>query len=94
LYVVAFAASQLTDALPGTPALDRTKMNFWEAAAVRKAVEAADRRKWLLAGLWTTACITFPAIQMLEAGYEIYRPRGFLRHRYPIRAQGSRRACE
>jgi nicotinamidase-related amidase len=63
---------QLTDVLPGTNALDRTTMNFWEDATVRKAVEATGRKKWLLAGLWTTACINFPTIQMLELDYEVY----------------------
>lgn len=63
---------QVTDVIPEVAAMDRTTMNFWEDAAVRRAIESVDRRKWLLAGLWTTACITFPAIHMLEAGYEVY----------------------
>jgi nicotinamidase-related amidase len=64
--------TQLTDVLPDARPIDRTTMNFWEDPAVRRVIEATDRRKWLLAGLWTTACIAFPAIQMLQAGYEVY----------------------
>jgi nicotinamidase-related amidase len=63
---------QLTDARPDLRPYDRTSMNFWEDAAVRQAIEKTGRKKWLLGGLWTTACINFPAIQMLEAGYEVY----------------------
>lgn len=63
---------QLTDAVPDAKPIDRTTMNFWEDPAVRRVIEATDRRKWLLAGLWTTACINFPATQMLELGYEVY----------------------
>ncbi len=63
---------QLTDAVPDAKPIDRTTMNFWEDPAVRRVIEATDRRKWLLAGLWTTACINFPAIQMVALGYEVY----------------------
>lgn len=63
---------QLTEVLPHAKPLDRTTMNFWEDAAVRHAIERTGCKKWLLAGLWTTACITFPTIQMRAAGYEIY----------------------
>lgn len=63
---------QLTDARPDLKPYDRTSMNFWEDAAVRQAIEKTGRKKWLLGGLWTTACINFPTIQMLEAGYEVY----------------------
>ena len=64
--------AQVAEALPHHKPLDRTTMNFWEDAAVRKEVERIGRKKWILAGLWTTACINFPTIQMLEAGYEVY----------------------
>jgi len=63
---------QLRAVLPEHTPLDRTTMNFWEDGAVRKAIEATGRKKWLLAGLWTSACINFPTVQMLEQGYEIY----------------------
>lgn len=63
---------QVTEVIPDHKPLDRTSMNFWEDAAVRQAIERSGIKKWLLAGLWTTACINFPTIQMIEAGYEIY----------------------
>jgi nicotinamidase-related amidase len=63
---------QLAAALPESEPLDRTTMNFWEDSKVRALIEASGRTKWLLAGMWTSACINFPTVQMLEAGYEVY----------------------
>jgi nicotinamidase-related amidase len=64
--------AQITDVIPEARALDRTTMNFWEDRAVRAAVESTGRRTVILGGLWTTACIAFPAIQLLAAGYTVY----------------------
>ena len=64
--------SQLTDALPGVQSYDRTSMNCWEDKAVRAAIEKIGRKTVIFGGLWTTACINFPTIQMLEEGYSIY----------------------
>ncbi len=30
------------------------------------------RKKFVLAGLWTEACVIFPTLDMLKEGYEIY----------------------
>ena len=54
--------------------IDRTSMNSWEDVNFRKAIEATGRKKIVLAGLWTEVCVTFPTVQMLAAGYEIYVP--------------------
>lgn len=64
--------SQLTDALPGVQSYDRTSMNCWEDKAVRAAIEKIGRKTVIFGGLWTTACINFPTIQMLEEGYSVY----------------------
>lgn len=64
--------SQLTDALPGVQSYDRTTMNCWEDKAVRAAIEKIGRKTVIFGGLWTTACINFPTIQMLEEGYSVY----------------------
>ena len=64
--------SQLTDALPGVKSYDRTSMNCWEDKAVRAAIEKIGRKTVIFGGLWTTACINFPTIQMLEEGYSVY----------------------
>jgi nicotinamidase-related amidase len=59
------------DILPGHDVVDRTSINSWLDAGFRKAVEATGRKRFILAGLWTSACVTFPTLNMLAAGYEI-----------------------
>jgi len=62
----------LQDALPGITALDRTTINAWEDVEFRRAVRAADRRKLIMAALWTEACLTFPSLDAMREGYETY----------------------
>ncbi len=54
--------------------IDRTSINAWVDANFRKAVEATGRKKIVVAGLWTEACVLFPTLDMLKAGYEVYVP--------------------
>jgi nicotinamidase-related amidase len=54
------------------PTYDRTTINAWEDIEFRKAVEATGRRKLIMTALWTEACLTFPALDALKAGYEVY----------------------
>jgi nicotinamidase-related amidase len=37
----------------------------------RKAVEATGRKKLIMVALWTEACLTFPALDAMNAGYEV-----------------------
>jgi nicotinamidase-related amidase len=54
------------------PAYDRTSINAWEDVEFRKAVEATGRKKLVIAALWTEACLTFPALDAMREGYEVY----------------------
>ncbi|MEA3209163.1 MAG: hypothetical protein QOE70_2220, partial [Chthoniobacter sp.] len=36
------------------------------------AIEATGRKNILMTGLWTEVCVTWPTIEMLGAGYNIY----------------------
>lgn len=65
---------QIRKALDGVPTIDRTTINSWEDVEFRKAVEDAGRKKLIMTALWTEACLTFPALDALEAGYEVYVP--------------------
>jgi nicotinamidase-related amidase len=47
-------------------------MNSWDDANFVAAVKASGRKKILLAGLWTQVCVTFPSIQAINDGYEVY----------------------
>ena len=64
--------SELRDALPGVPEIDRTTMNSWEDPDFRTAVEKTGRRNLVLAGLWTEVCVAFPALDALRDGYDVY----------------------
>jgi nicotinamidase-related amidase len=52
--------------------LDRTSINAWEDAEFVAAVRATDRKKLIIAALWTEACLTFPTLDALREGYEVY----------------------
>jgi len=54
------------------PTYDRTTINSWEDVEFRKAVEATGRRKLIMTALWTEACLTFPSLDAIEEGYEVY----------------------
>ena len=62
----------LRNLLEGYPTFDRTSINAWEDVEFRKAVEATGRRKLVMTALWTEACLTFPALDALKEGYEVY----------------------
>lgn len=63
---------EITAELPGTEEIDRTGVNSWEDEDFRKAIEATGRKKIVIAGLWTEVCLTFPTLDMLAEGYEVY----------------------
>lgn len=65
---------EVTDLFPNHQVVDRTSINSWLDAGFRKAVEATGRKKIVLAGLWTEACVMFPSLDLLKAGYEVYIP--------------------
>ena len=52
--------------------LDRTSMNTWEDEAAYNAIKGKDKKKVVLAGLWTGVCIVGPALSALAEGYEVY----------------------
>ncbi|MBT8769503.1 hydrolase [Metapseudomonas boanensis] len=63
---------ELLGAFPGQQPIERTSMNSWEDKQFVAAVEATGRKKLVMAALWTEVCLTFPALEALEAGYEVY----------------------
>ena len=64
--------TEITDAFPGQPLLDRTSMNTWEDAAVIKAVNASDKSRLVFCGLWTSVCIVGPTLSALDQGFDVY----------------------
>lgn len=63
---------QLLDVFPGQPVVERSSMNSWDDDGFRKAIEATGRKNILMTGLWTEVCVTWPTIEMIGAGYNIY----------------------
>jgi len=63
---------QLKDVLPDLKELDRTTINAWEDSEFQTAVKATGRRKIVMTALWTEACLTFPTLDMIREGYEVY----------------------
>jgi len=63
---------QLADVLAGLEAVDRTSINAWEDAEFVAAVKATGRKKLLMTALWTEACLTFPTLDAMREGYEVY----------------------
>lgn len=65
-------AQVIKDELPGVEEIDRTGVNAWEDPDFRAAIETTGRRKVVIAGLWTEVCMTYPTLDMLAEGYEVY----------------------
>jgi nicotinamidase-related amidase len=58
--------------LPSVPPIERRSMNVWEDDAARAAVVATGRRRLLVAGMLTEACVSFTALSALAAGYDVF----------------------
>jgi nicotinamidase-related amidase len=59
-------------ALPEVQPIERRNMNLWEDDAARGAVEKTGRRRLLMAGLLTEACVSFMVLSALAAGNEVF----------------------
>src|SRR5919198_2744850 len=62
----------LLDVFPGQPVVERSSMNSWDSMEFRKAIEATGKKNIIMTGLWTEVCVTWPTIEMIGAGYNIY----------------------
>lgn len=62
---------ELLHVLPGKP-IERSSMNSWDDKAFVEAVQKTGRKKLVIAALWTEVCLCMPALDALEAGYEVY----------------------
>ena len=63
---------QLMDVFPGQQPIERTSMNSWDDPAFREAVKATGQKNIIMAGLWTEVCVTWPTLNMIDLGYNIY----------------------
>jgi nicotinamidase-related amidase len=58
--------------LPGVVSLERRNMNVWEDEAARNAIIKTGRRRLIVSGLLSEACVTFPVLSALAEGFEVY----------------------
>jgi len=66
------AIPQLRNVLSDLPTYDRTSINAWEDREFVDAVKSTGRSKFVMTALWTEACLTFPTLDALAAGYDVY----------------------
>jgi nicotinamidase-related amidase len=62
----------LQAALPAVKPIERRNMNVWEDEAARDAVIATGRKRLIVAGLLTEACVSFPVLSALAEGFEVF----------------------
>jgi len=48
------------------------EISAWDNADFVKAVEATGRKTLVMAGVWTSVCVVFPALQAHADGYKVY----------------------
>jgi len=63
---------QIQAVFPDQKPIDRSTMNSWEDKNFVAAIEKTNRKKIVMAALWTEVCLAFPALSALQAGYEVY----------------------
>ena len=63
---------QLMDVFPGQQPIERSSMNSWDDPAFRAAVKDTGRTNIIIAGLWTEVCVTWPTLNMIDQGYNVY----------------------
>ena len=48
------------------------EVNAWDNADLVGAVRASGRKTLVMAGVWTSVCVMFPALDAVAAGYDVY----------------------
>ena len=84
---------QLMDIFPGRQPVERTSMNSWDDPGFRDAVKATGKKNIIIAGLWTEVCVTWPALNMLAQGYNIFIVEDACGATSPIAHDASMRRC-
>jgi nicotinamidase-related amidase len=59
-------------ALPTIEPIERRSMNVWEDEAARAAVLATGKKRLVVAGFLTEACVSFPVLSALKEGFEVF----------------------
>jgi len=62
----------LQNVFPDSTPIPRTGMNSWDFENFRNAVRATGKKNIILSGLWTEVCVCWPALSMIEEGFNIF----------------------
>lgn len=62
----------LKDLIGDIPSYDRSSINAWEDKDYNDAIKATGRKKIIILALWTEACLTFPALDAIAEGFDVY----------------------
>jgi nicotinamidase-related amidase len=63
--------SSLRALLPGIQDIDRSTMNAWADPKFLAAVKATARKRLVMCGISTSACLTYPVVSALADGYDV-----------------------
>jgi nicotinamidase-related amidase len=64
---------ELAKAAPGATYIPRKgEVSAWDNEDFRKAVRASGKKTLIMAGVWTSVCVAFPALQAKAEGYNVY----------------------
>ena len=61
----------LRSVLPNIQDIDRSTMNAWDDPKFVAAVKATSRKRLVMCGISTSACLTYPVVSALADGYEV-----------------------
>lgn len=62
----------IKDVVGDIPSYDRSSINAWEDKDYNEAIKATGRKKIIILALWTEACLTFPTLDAIAEGYDVY----------------------
>jgi len=63
---------EVSEFYPAGSYIDRTTMNSWEDVNAYRAIVGENKKRIVLAGLWTNVCIVGPALSAKADGYDVY----------------------
>ena len=63
---------EVSEFYPAGSYIDRTTMNSWEDVNAYKAIVGKNKKRIVLAGLWTSLCIVGPALSAKAEGYDVF----------------------
>jgi nicotinamidase-related amidase len=62
----------LQEALPAVKPIERKSMNVWEDDNAHEAVLKTGKKRLIIAGLLTEACVSFTVLSALKDGFEVF----------------------